>query len=481
MVKLIEKKNETLKILLRQKGQGLTEFALILAFCAAIGWAASEVGFMDAIGAAFDSGKQPEQVTAAIGGGKAKPAVNWHLEKPVDYFEKDSQAERLKKDQDVLENLAKSFIGKSQKDIATLMGGKTGDMGGSLNGEEILLGWFKPSTTNANGEKVGMKFETNSGANINPDVANEIFKWMQVENSTNDPNFMYLVSDYIVSQGWVDSLGVKGGTQQLNGIRIRFEYDYSSKHAEDGGYTSADQVRVVGVQLAIDPKSQDKDADLNTKEFNRMSSSGLEVRVRWEDDGSYTISHENTVVHTTSSNKGRKDTFENWYGAGDRLTLVKKFIRDNAKLIEHEDVREEKFNKGDMIYIPDPDPTKAGRYYIAYTDGYQMIGKFSSQASIEYDPKVNAKKNNIFVKFTDSNDRYLHENNKTSFNNGYKKLKIEFRGTLITLSNGKTYVYIGDTTPVDFTGITEENKNDYILIREVPFSTTADDGGRVYN
>ena len=66
---LIEAKNETLKRLSKQRGQGLTEFVLILAFCAVIGWFASEVGFLDAIGAVFDSAKRPEQITAAIGGG----------------------------------------------------------------------------------------------------------------------------------------------------------------------------------------------------------------------------------------------------------------------------------------------------------------------------------------------------------------------------------------------------------------------------
>ena len=69
MRRLATKCKETWRHLLKQKGQGLTEFVLILAFCAAIGWAASEVGFMDTIGAVFDSGKQPETVTAAIGGG----------------------------------------------------------------------------------------------------------------------------------------------------------------------------------------------------------------------------------------------------------------------------------------------------------------------------------------------------------------------------------------------------------------------------
>ena len=69
MRRLVTKCKEIWKHLLKQKGQGLTEFVLVLAFCAILGWIASEVGFMDAIGAVFDSGKRPETVTAAIGGG----------------------------------------------------------------------------------------------------------------------------------------------------------------------------------------------------------------------------------------------------------------------------------------------------------------------------------------------------------------------------------------------------------------------------
>ena len=68
MSELSTKCREGWKRLLTQKGQGLVEFALILAFCAAIGWAASEAGFGDAISALIDSGDQPEYVTAAIGG-----------------------------------------------------------------------------------------------------------------------------------------------------------------------------------------------------------------------------------------------------------------------------------------------------------------------------------------------------------------------------------------------------------------------------
>lgn len=474
MDKLIERMNRILQCLSKQKGQGLTEFALILAFCAAIGWSANEVGFIDAIGAVFESGKQPEKVTAAIGGGKVKPAVNWHTEKPVDYFEKDSQAERLRNDQDALENLAKSFIGKSQSDIAAMMGGKTGDMGGSTKGEEILLGWFKPNTTNENGEKVGMKFEVNSNAGISSEVANEIFNWMQVENPNNDSSFMYLVSDYIVSQGWVDSLGVKGGSQQLNGIRIRFEYDYSEKHADGDSYNTAGDVKVVGVQLAIDPKSQDKDANLSTKEFNRMSSSGLEVRIRLEDDGSYTISHQNTVVHTTSSNKGRKESFENWYGAGDRVTLVKQYIKDTGNANEITGTVTKDFTRGDIFKFKDI-------YYIAVQDAKNLTidGSYTID-NLEYLRNNKDSGTNIFVKFTSRDDRYLHENDKTAFDNGYKNLVIPDRGTLITLTNGNTYVYVGRTKNVEFTGITEENKDDFILIREVPFSTAEDDGGRVY-
>ena len=67
---------EVRKRLLTQKGQGLVEFALILAFCAAIAWAANEVGFGDAISSLLDRGDQPEYVTAAIGGHGTKPTVS---------------------------------------------------------------------------------------------------------------------------------------------------------------------------------------------------------------------------------------------------------------------------------------------------------------------------------------------------------------------------------------------------------------------
>ena len=66
---VITKYKDVWKRLLQPKGQGLTEFVLVLAFCAIIGWAASKVGFLDAIGAAFDVSKKPEYITAAIGGG----------------------------------------------------------------------------------------------------------------------------------------------------------------------------------------------------------------------------------------------------------------------------------------------------------------------------------------------------------------------------------------------------------------------------
>ncbi len=51
-----------------RKGQGLTEFVLVLAFCAAIGWSANSVGFREAMNAVFDSALQTEDKTAAIHG-----------------------------------------------------------------------------------------------------------------------------------------------------------------------------------------------------------------------------------------------------------------------------------------------------------------------------------------------------------------------------------------------------------------------------
>ncbi len=106
------------KRLLSQKGQGLTEFALVLAFCAGIGWAANSVGFREAINAVIDSGRQNEQHTAAIGGDNVnKYAALFHemrVTRKTELINSYSAKQRVDADLSGLQNIANALIGMDE-------------------------------------------------------------------------------------------------------------------------------------------------------------------------------------------------------------------------------------------------------------------------------------------------------------------------------------------------------------------------------
>ena len=69
---LIEKKDMIFKRLFNAKGQGIVEFAIILALCAGIGVAARNVGVINLLNEVFDASASIYG-TAAIGGNSAEP------------------------------------------------------------------------------------------------------------------------------------------------------------------------------------------------------------------------------------------------------------------------------------------------------------------------------------------------------------------------------------------------------------------------
>lgn len=115
---LITRVMKVCKSLLAQKGQGLVEFALILAFCVGIGVAAREAGFAEAISNLFDSGEKTEDVAAAIGGPLAaerltygKYLAKWG-KKTADELDAINNQERITGDQRGLVAIAQNFLGK---------------------------------------------------------------------------------------------------------------------------------------------------------------------------------------------------------------------------------------------------------------------------------------------------------------------------------------------------------------------------------
>ena len=541
---IITKLNAALKRLFKEKGQSLTEFVLILACCAAIGWAANEVGITDAIGAVFDSGARPPEEMAAIGGGTSSvtptptptpepepesgpepipvqsptagvglSGFDWGKLDPNTYFEQsyedekvsldggkthvnfetaaDSQADRLAADRKALENIARHFIGMTKADVENLMTGPTAyDKNGKLityrtadmcvsGNEELLLGHFVPGENNK-----GMVFLAD--AMLSPSEAENIFKWMKNPDDPDsveyDSTYMYFVSDYAVSQNWITDLNA--GNNQKNGLRIQIEYDYSDK---DSPFANKNSVKVIGVNIALDPRSQDNDAvGTDYKEggkiqYNRESSAGLNVQVRTDSDGTLYVTYEDTGrIYRIVNNKlqvmeyneegelvkgSGNNSMYKWFRDGDN-EIVKKFIVDNSTHVSTPDnlageVTQE-FKVGDTIRLcketTDNDGVVTGyeyKYYVAVNSGTftvsnDKIGELSGDFM-----QINSDQIN--------NNSYYHDNqtpNRNGLKNGiFPKYEMK-KGYLMITDKGEIYMYVGiDKKP--YAGIDDTN---YILL-----------------
>lgn len=525
LVKLYQK----CKHLLNDKGQGLVEFALTIAFCAIIGYAVSEMGFIEALRGAYNTGNEA-YLTADIGGGKTQASgsggetggesgggsggggstedkssagvgpsgFKWGFIVPDEYYNKEyknenattdggnttvdftaqqSKDDRLLADQKALENLAQFFLGKTQGEVAGYLKNAnqakySADMG-NVHGynEELLLGHFKPLYNDKT--KVGMKFVSNQ---LVDSLAQEILKWMinpSDPGSVNmndymdaDGNIIYnfLVSDYVVSQGWVT--GSQAGNIQGCGLKLRLEYDYSEKY---GTYESADQVKVIGVHVAIDPRSQFNSV-AGTSQYNGISSLGLDIQLRLDDEGKPYVTKYNTGIKAEDEPTASHLGMYNWYGEGD-YRQVKKLIDNNVSvtLDSQNPVVTKTFEPGEIIKIVTKDSNNKDviKYYIAFQEKELTVSYTSSQSSLEY-KNTNSQKSNIFVKFTGYDTNYFHENDKTSYEGGhFNKIKIGDRGYLMTLNNGDSYVYVGKTTPVYVNSEDVKNSEDWIFIGNV--------------
>ena len=114
-----------LKRLLNEKGQGIVEFGLLCAFCAAISIAARDVGFADAFRDSLDKSR-PELLSAAIAQNSEGTYLYYFADKGWRSYTKQqlsaiSNDERKKADQLFLIKLAETYIGKTETGILNLM------------------------------------------------------------------------------------------------------------------------------------------------------------------------------------------------------------------------------------------------------------------------------------------------------------------------------------------------------------------------
>ena len=157
MSRVIANSKYTIKRLLRPKGQGIVEFALIMAFCAGVGLFVRDAGFRDVLNASYSGSKPSLQSNTVAEIGDiyridilGNESIQKKYEKMLrQYGEKSrgqlitvtptgqegehydisdivSSNERLAADQGALANIANAFIGYTRADLKSdaFFGGK---------------------------------------------------------------------------------------------------------------------------------------------------------------------------------------------------------------------------------------------------------------------------------------------------------------------------------------------------------------------
>lgn len=273
-----------------EKGQGLTEYVLILAFVAGIAMMMFGGGGLK--GTLVNTFTE----TVSILGGLFDEKIDWGKMDPSKSFNDSNQAERYQHDQKMLENLANFFMGMEKKDVAKLLN-SVGDVTKTSDSGNILLGnivrdengnvHFLVRSLKANPTEEGyIGTMTINDGTYNYGYNDRIFNWMQGDYGPKDnrsynldyaSSYNYMVSDYAIEQfkrdnyNWnqqsfnMDSNGKEVGG---NGVKVRLGY------TNDDGKIVVDKVRVTIDNGSLNPN------DKSTSAYSSSFSNGLEVTVK---------------------------------------------------------------------------------------------------------------------------------------------------------------------------------------------------------
>ena len=215
---------------IREKGQGLTEYVLILAFIAGI--AIAMFGSSDSLkNTVVNTATETVRILAGLFSDK----TDWgHMD--VSKFNADNQGERLAEDQSSLENLANFFVGKPEAEIRLLF---TNPEISHTGGQDVLLGWV--ISTDTGNHFLAKNLKSDGGAytfenGTTRPTSDYIFNWMLGDYGENgnykysyDDTNNYLVSNYPIGQynnsnlqfstdGWEPKTGG-------NGIKLSLTFD----------------------------------------------------------------------------------------------------------------------------------------------------------------------------------------------------------------------------------------------------------------
>ena len=229
----------------KQKGQGIVEYALLLAFILGIAIAMQGSGIDNAIANTF------ARVAHALG--VETEQDKWataDINSIMD--DKDSAASRLASDRDFLTNIGKHFIGMKRSDVEDVLA--------TTNTSSVLLGNFLESV-DENGNLV-TEFSTELRKEGTIPKTSDLYQWGANDTLGYDSSKRYLVSDYALHN--ISNTTSINGKDVItgNGIKIMsINYDGSGADA-----------KVTSIRIAVNPNTgftgegyQRKDLDVTVK------------------------------------------------------------------------------------------------------------------------------------------------------------------------------------------------------------------------
>ena len=239
----------------KQKGQGLVEYALLLAFVVGIAMMLNGANLGGAIQGAFDN------VAVELGYVRdyASAVKNWG-KKSKQELSNENKEKRLGIDEEALANLATYFIGKDRAFMQDLL--KSDNL--AKSNQVLCLGWFYGN------DQGGTSFDFTDEhfkASKKEQIEQGVFSWLQGDygeggyTTSYNPDTKYFFSEYALD---TDKDSISSESYRKGGVKVKLNYN------SDG--------TVVGAKVVVDSKNQGS-APSSTK------SKGLEVTVTKGDNG----------------------------------------------------------------------------------------------------------------------------------------------------------------------------------------------------
>ncbi len=230
---------EKIRATAKQKGQGIVEYALLLAFVVGIAMMLNGSNLGGAVKGVFDD------VASVLGGEIDENAYvagfkKWSSMKKSDLEKEDTEA-RLAADQAALDNIAMSFFGKTQEQLKSLTGqnmsangkndGPKGDEYGDNRYSVLLMNYKDNDTQNASGIDIGYKTETylNTGWLQGTDRDSKATSNQEWKNTSTNTRYFY--SDGMINNAYGSQVRAQfhlGSDDTVDSVRVFAVQDRNS-------------------------------------------------------------------------------------------------------------------------------------------------------------------------------------------------------------------------------------------------------------